>query len=311
MHHDLDMPALSLLHHYITHTSMSLFSQTHLHQLFQRIIPSYATEHAFLMHGLLAISSLHLAINDPSQRTLHTDVARGHQTKALQTYLPSLDHLTPSNCHAIFAFSCLTVLQTFAYQQFAPRGESLNAALQIMAFSRGLRAIYVISQTWMLGGDLCETLQMDDLEDVPISADVDHALRRLATYNNTVYAHTADDKAEVGKKAYAHAIDRLRHVFGSRGREGRFNLMLWPVVVQEQFVEMAKNGDSFALVLLAHYGVLLDLAFQGWWSESFGKRLVEDIRDKLGGVGHGNRWSELLEWPLKRVKKKPATLGAG
>lgn len=304
--HDLDMPSLSLLHHYHAYTSTSLFSQVHMHSLFQRIIPSYAIEHPFLMHGLLAVASLHRAVDDPSQRVQQTNISCRHQTKALETYLPSLNHVTRSNCDAIWAFSALTAIQAFAYQRLALPGDAINAALQVVGLSRGMGAILAIARTWMTKNKLDKTLRIRDRKMVPLPSNVDRALHRLTAYSNAVYGQAGAKKAEAEVKALTDAINRLRETLGTRGIEDRMNHMTWPVLVPEKFVEMLKEGHEFALVLLAYYGASLHQSLRNyWWSKSFGERLVEDIRDRLGAAGDGSRWSELLEWPLEQIEKKP------
>ena len=257
------------------------------------------------MHGLLAVASLHRAVDDTSQRVQQTNISCRHQTKALQTYLPSLNHVTQSNCDAIWAFSALTVIQAFAYQRLAPPGDTINAALQVVVFSRGLRAIYAISRPWMVENKLYKTLRIEDRKIVAVPSRVDHVLHQLTAYINAVYGRAGDEKAEAEVKAFTDAINRLREMSGTRGIEGRMNHMTWPVLVPEKFVEMLKERHEFALVLLAFYGAMLHQSLRNhWWSKNFGERLVEDIRDRLGAAGD-SRLSELLEWPLEQVKEEP------
>lgn len=57
----LDTSDTALFAHFIDSTSLSISKNNATLELWQHIVPGLATQHPFLLHGLLAISALHLA----------------------------------------------------------------------------------------------------------------------------------------------------------------------------------------------------------------------------------------------------------
>ncbi|EXJ62860.1 hypothetical protein A1O7_03301 [Cladophialophora yegresii CBS 114405] len=76
--------------------------------VWQVSVPALASDHPFLRHGLLALSSMHLRYTSPPLlQSRYLDLATQHQALALADYIPELRTITSGNCHALFAFSAL------------------------------------------------------------------------------------------------------------------------------------------------------------------------------------------------------------
>lgn len=89
--------------------------------MWQRTAPVEAVSHPFLMHGILALSALHLASAAHTSHEKireHRAAALRHHDQAIALFRPILNKITALNCHTIFAFSGLHVILSFALPGF-------------------------------------------------------------------------------------------------------------------------------------------------------------------------------------------------
>ncbi|KAJ0421493.1 hypothetical protein BJY00DRAFT_109623 [Aspergillus carlsbadensis] len=70
-------------------------------------------------------------------------------------------------------------------------------------------------------------------------------------------------------------------------------LRVWPMEVSMEYMALLQQGHPGALILLAHYCVLLRYMERYWYFEGQAGALLRAIRGRLGG-----RWRGSLEWPV-------------
>ena len=74
--------------------------------LWMQYVPQQARQHAFLMHGILALSALHLAYLSNYQETKYLQLCDKHQSIALKRFREILSgEIDPSVSDALFALS--------------------------------------------------------------------------------------------------------------------------------------------------------------------------------------------------------------
>lgn len=98
---------LNLMHHYSSYAFKEGFgARREVEHLWQDYIPQQAMKHTFLMHGLLALSALHLAYLNPSSSSKYLQLCDKHQAIALQKFRAILSsNIDPSLADALFALS--------------------------------------------------------------------------------------------------------------------------------------------------------------------------------------------------------------
>ena len=82
---------------------------------------------------------------------------------------------------------------------------------------------------------------------------------------------------------YRAAIQDLRksfEMYATIVEEGLL-VFLWAVMLPDSFVMKLKEKETLALVILAHYAVLLHGINEQWWAEGCGSQLVEAICQML------------------------------
>ncbi|KAF2494701.1 hypothetical protein BU16DRAFT_445206, partial [Lophium mytilinum] len=69
----------------------------------------------------------------------------------------------------------------------------------------------------------------------------------------------------------------------------------WPIKVPAAFLVMVKELKPEALILLAHYSLLLNRADQVWYMQGMSRRLLQTIHGKIG-----KEWESWIAWPLQQ-----------
>ena len=105
---------LQLLQHFTLDVSRSLAEESKDITLWQRLVPSIAFEHAFVMHGLLALSALSYARHNLSLKTKCIARAQTHHARTLHKFIPELNNPDNANTDALYVTSVLLSFHHFA-----------------------------------------------------------------------------------------------------------------------------------------------------------------------------------------------------
>ena len=93
------------------------------------------------------------------------------------------------------------------------------------------------------------------------------------------------------------ALDELRRLFACPHEPMRTRVMIaihvWPGTVSQRFIEIMQERRPEALVILAHYCVLLKKVDSCWWLAGVGNRMLAAIYQALEQA-----WRPWIEWPL-------------
>ncbi|KAI1940738.1 hypothetical protein LOZ57_005881 [Ophidiomyces ophidiicola] len=293
----LHLPDLELLHHYTAHTYRTLSYNNEHKAIWKHYIPREALSHPFLMHGLLALAALHLAAAaPPAASARYTERATRHQDRALAAFRPQLAAITPANCHAVFAFSSLTAALAFAFARSARHhrpasapAEPVTQVLHDFFLFRGVERVLTTFWDLIRQGCLGPLVHRpaDPARLRPLPADVAAALD---------YLHACNAAAAAAESAaYDHALRELRVSF-ERAPTSWESVFRWPVVVPDAYLAHLKARRPMALVILAHYCVILRRLDACWWSQGWSGQLLEAIFRSLDVA-----WRPLLQWPVHTI----------
>lgn len=70
----------------------------------------------------------------------------------------------------------------------------------------------------------------------------------------------------------------------------------WPIKVPEAFFAMVKEQRPEALIVSAHYSLLLNKVDRLWYMQTMSRRLLQTIFGKLG-----KEWESWIAWPLQNL----------
>lgn len=99
------------------------------------------------------------------------------------------------------------------------------------------------------------------------------------------------------------ALAILRRVFlitiADNGIEAQAATLSWSIIVSDAYIAAVRQRSPAALVLLAHYCILLKRSEELWWIEGKAEELLRKIKRILEASGEG--WMQWIEWPMREV----------
>lgn len=297
---DLHLRDLELMHHYSTVSYKTISRHSEFADSFQSEVPKIALSHPFLMHGLLALSASHLVhLNKDSERVKeYLELALGHQTLALRLFRGQLDNITPSNSEAMFAFSSIATVLAFAslrttgVQALPP----IEGMFQIYNLCRGVSEILQASKPWLNTSNswIPTVLESMRMPEKPLPADIEKNISLLFKLNLdlTVTGQTIEETA-----ASENAIDEISTTF--QQVHSGFAVawaFRWPICVAPIFISNLRDRRPMALVILAHYCILLHKMDDFWWMNGWPRRLLHSIYTTLDPS-----WRDAIRWPVEVI----------
>ena len=272
-------------------------------------VPQLACIHPFLMHSLLAISCLHLARQSTDRSAHYPTIAAEHQNKALPAYRSIISDLessrTEQSGRAVVAVTSLTTIYAVlspisADSQLSEASRVLAHLIESFSLLRGARGVVAVV------GDAVEGCTMTSLTRA-VSGDMNLALNpedaRLAILKPTISRDpgvsplVADDRSQVS----SNALYLLRRCFAmlflpSKPVSIKRALYNWVECIPNTYLEALSELQSGALVVLAHWCILLKRAETKWYLRGS----AENIMSIIAGV-LDEEWRTQIAWPLQVV----------
>ncbi|KAF2118698.1 hypothetical protein BDV96DRAFT_568346 [Lophiotrema nucula] len=303
----LEIKNLELLHFYTTTTSLTLSNRPELQRIWQQVVPQIAFTHGFLLHGILAFSALHLARSQPERKTLLYMEASVHHDVGVKGFRIAMSDIAPENFDACLAFS--TIVAAYAWASSDRAGDLFfsdtlaseeQSNVEWASLLRGVFTLLDAAGEWMsssalkmilhpppmtptpaevmdpkLGIKLTALSQLWDLSPENFSVDEMEAL-------STTLALLREECELVMSSNDDHLIDIVSIVYG------------WPIKVPAAFLAMVQELRPEALIVLAHYSLLLNKAESVWFMQGMSRRLLQTIHKKIG-----KEWESWIAWPLQ------------
>ncbi|KAL8790231.1 MAG: hypothetical protein Q9195_006454 [Heterodermia aff. obscurata] len=295
---NLNLHDLNIFHHYATQTAASLSDRKSVQRTWRVAVTKEALPHDFLMHALLSFASAHLAQICPAQRQMYGASAVAHRNIALRSGIPHLRNVTPKNCHALFVFSSVIAISTFSIPSSPsiPLDSRIDNILTFIVLIRGVNTVLQSGLDWIQTGSLEALLQTERVDwrqkIGPVPMSLRDAIQELRARNDQ---HTLGTHWEL----YTNTIEKLESFYGAYAvvASDRSLVFIWCAIVPAEFVARLRERDPMALLVLAHWAVLLHSVSAQWWAGERGKLLVEAIYQELD-----EEWKAAAQWPMEIVQ---------
>ena len=289
---------LRLMHHFTVSAHRAIAPSQGAVAVWRELIPQLAFEYDFLLHGILAVSALHLALTSQVDKLANSALALRHYTAALALFRPHLDSITSSNIYPLFAFSCVVPVYIFGYPHVSQFPTNpLPEMLDMISVMRGCADIVMSGFEW-LDSSPFKHLLLPKPNDPPraLATEIEHALTGLQERNHQTTTRPAL------RDAYDTAIETLWESFKLAGdmRGEKSTALPFPVKLPAEVLMMMREGDPMALIILAHYGVILhwlDLDTAPWMKR-WGSTTINAVSETVG-----DDWHEYIAWAVQESKK--------
>ena len=313
----LDALDTLLLDHYISTTSLTLATDEETSRLWQTSIPEIAKHYDFLLHAILACSAFHLlnlaeaqTVSLP-QRDLSIK-ARGHLDLAMPLFRAAIANVNEDNCHAVLIFMHLLVVYSFASEKpvaelFPVAPNDAGTVPSWLYFLRtGCSTLCTVWHSLTSGPVGALALQWDIPVVVKQEDDVMHndvRRRRQAVFASVVPAITSSEAWSAEQnQLYYDAADQLDIAFASisanRAPLTTWDaLRIWPMCISDSFLAMLCDQHPGAMILLAHYCLLLKASEgKSWYFDGRAASLLGRILQSLDV-----KWYPYIKGPVNQL----------
>lgn len=307
----------SLLQHYRNFTSKTIATDVETEVMWGDALIHMAYHYDFLMNALLALTALHLAQSDEvgmaADQRNYLLAANKFQDIAMAPFRAAVADANKSNCHAILAFTHLLVLYCFATEHHdenlllvvEQRNDITPLWLHFLRTGCAMLCsvwevleigpVGALAAAWEKQFDLPKAIDalilknLDDLLEVvppPWSADAWSDDECIEYRDAASYMAVAISCSKTMGQPWT-AWDVLR---------------IWPIRLRDQFMAMLAASHPGALILLAHYSVLLKNIEDQWYFKGRATKMIQEIATRLEP-----KWHKFIEKPLKLVKDSGAS----
>ncbi|KAJ5197359.1 hypothetical protein N7449_007838 [Penicillium cf. viridicatum] len=290
---------VNMLHVELVHnlSSETMKSFNHSNIPFQDIL-RYGIGVPYLMNELLSLSSLHLSIVRPGQRDFYRHHSTQLQSYALSSFNSSSSQINDKNYVAAFLFAGILGLrmlcETLVYRDNDFEG-FLDQFVQYIVLHYGVRTV--------AGGGRWQLLQQTALKPIlDLGARIPSENESLGPVCRVLLDRIKSlGHNDTTTKTYEQTIQALQSIITVidnqvPGSNSLDVLIAWPILVPREYTDLVAQRKCEALVILAHFGALVDTHKHSWVFCDGGKYLVDSITQYLGP-----QWEEWLHWPQQSL----------
>lgn len=289
----LNMHHLELLHHFSTVTYRT-FSPEEAHQdIWRGPVVRLGLCFPFLMHELLAISSLHLAYCRPDKAEWYYTGSTELQSNALNVFNSVQRQVDASNCGAILIFTSLLGLHVLADPSRIvglDNNQYIDHVLGCLMLMRSVRSLVI--EGWHTYIKETELKPLFNIQQPSPPYDIPEPCRKLSDIAQN------SDLSQEAREAYDSAIERLQWIFALSNVPNERHttirwLLAWPIQLREGYLDRLNQRRPEAMIILAYYAVLLHFYRECWAVGDSGPFLIRAIYAHLG-----QHWAKWMAWPL-------------
>lgn len=321
-----------LLQHFENDTVTSMGYGTTPQQAWCVAIPDLTRKHSFVLHGVLAVTALHLSthLKCAAARNKYRNMAAEQLNTGLVQYKTAIGSVTSDNTEALFTFS--TAISLFASFQATTECRILlesiwnggsSAAMVQMSISktvqticrhlrtlRGAKIILVPGWAKLRNGPLRPIVQRESWSaTMPITEVHRHEESRLKSlesmWSNKHRAY--EDYFDTLRQAWQslcesfvlvwNLVDNAPSEISTKGPDFDWtSIFHWPVQSSSTYICLLEQRCIEAWVLLAHFAMLQAEVRGLWWLNGSATNIVTTAALVIGA----NNW-EWIAWPAANI----------
>ncbi|KAJ5165413.1 uncharacterized protein N7500_007243 [Penicillium coprophilum] len=294
----VNMLHVELAHNLSSEAMDTLNHQRHMSGISFQEIWRHGLDAPYLVNELLSLSALHLSITRIDQRPFYRHHSTQLQSYALGSFNKLSSQINDENYVSIFLFAGILGLhmlcETLVYRD-NDFESFLDQFVQYTVLHHGVRTV--------AGGGRWQLLQQTALKPLlELGERIPSADESLGPVCQVLLDRIRGLRHdETTTRTYQQAIQALQSVITvidsqSPGNNSLDVLIAWPVLVSREYIDLVAQRKGEALVILAHFGALVDTHKHSWVFCDGGEYLVDSISQYLG-----SQWEEWLQWPRQSL----------
>lgn len=318
------MLELKLLYQYATKTGRSISmpcsgpNMQAVREVWIRAIPRLAFRDDSLLYAVYAIASMHIAHLEPPNVEM-IEASSRYLYAAIKIHRKAITQLQKDNADAACLTSSIVRLCAFAMLQERDF-EPYTAPIQWISMTHEAGGVFL--EAWKLIHDDPTSLTRVMIANAPeitgngavlegkkpweLEATFGERNRQGLNYllersENDVQKEPWSLEIKEAYQTTLNLIDGLRLGINANKNAGDILrlLILFPMMIQQKFIDLLKDEQPRAYIVLAHYFALLGRFKTFWWIGDAPRREIQGIRAVISP-----EWQHFLDWPLKILEEE-------
>lgn len=285
----MNLGDLELLHQFLTSTCIATGQLPEVTDRLQMTVPALAQEHPFVMHGILAMAATHLSRLRPSRQAYYAALGAKNHDQALPRFQSTLREMNSENCHALIFYSKSLVWCSMASGEHRDVDAGSNWLPQWFYLLRGSCLIVKSSKIWLEDGPF-RSHKLDDFVNHEESPDDERIRALLSQYSFLNESMLCKTVFLALREAFTRAS---MHQHNTPYRNA---INFWISSLPNEYVSLLQTKEPWALVVLAHFCVLLHRSESVWFMKGQAARLMSLIVEFLD-----SNWRQLVQWPCQEI----------
>ncbi|KAK1853984.1 C6 finger domain-containing protein [Colletotrichum chrysophilum] len=296
---------MELQHHYMTSDDLCPGD----FRLWREKVPRLAFSNHCVLHLLLAVSALHLARQRSDEAARFELIADGHYSIGLRQIMDILPNLNTENAGALYIASTLVCSYSFAQRPSPGHLLIISDGAEVAWFEllRGVRMVVETIGFHAIFAGVLGPMPTEQPEEEPPAEKMterlvewEPAVRRISDLiavtndqNSRIYEKVVTDLSECFAKTFGTA-QKPRHAF-----DGKMEIIIaWVYRMEDEFVECLKEKKHVALLILAHFVVLLKTLDWLWYMDGWASHILHGVALYLGP-----EFADFLRWPREETER--------
>ncbi|KAL4999483.1 hypothetical protein BDV10DRAFT_55749 [Aspergillus recurvatus] len=285
-----------LVHHWILHVAESFQVSPGFRGAWCDRGIRVAIQYDFFLHMILMLSALHLAlVKSPAFTEAHRTFILEGCSDATARFREEAENISDSNSHAVQAFPFLMSIYALALPQFdrvEKGGEAiLDEMIHILIVIKGNSLVRPTANPWPRARPSPRWMEEKDFLNQTDEDNCDTELRNaLGTLQPWI--DSSDDDPRV-RRLNSDTVQSFRETLQVHLKRS-LRPLSWPNAVQSEYIDLLRNRNPMALVILAHYAVILGQCSEQWWCLNWGVQLLSVIAAMLPG-----KYQDAISYPLQ------------
>lgn len=297
------------MHHYANTVCDIVGVREDLVYLWRDYVPKLAVQHPFLLHGLLALSALHLAHLRPESTAQYLQTCDKHQAVAIEKFrsilLSPVDHQLAD---ARFALSSTLAVSCMARSCVGvePRALDINTITELFILTRGIRDMIHLSFEQVNTGSMAPLL---GIRHSPVPTDVNLPSSVSACFQAceqmlAMYGMDPDalQHCKNALRELRSMYQNIAHILCTENVE-LGDISRWQVMVSMEYITLVQAHNPPALIILAHYATAMTVVDTAWHARDWAECAIRGISRSLDITMQ--HW---MRWPMDQIQDRLSVL---
>ncbi|KAJ5094821.1 hypothetical protein N7456_010682 [Penicillium angulare] len=290
---------MALLHHYSTSTCYTISRDPVLQTVWRIKVPKIGFQSPMVLRGILALSALHLAHNDPDSRFRYLEDAEYHHRLALQMASLKMRQINDEAAPAIYLFSIIASIISCARLQH-PDDDGLfgDRDIEWLALIRGTWSVIASAQKSIMGSGLspifvngnrrARAREARSTATVPVLDELRMFLKGSTLEESEL--NSCLDAVDSLSKSFATIFDLGSHDCQTA------DVFVWVLEISDHYLDLLRQRRFEAVVILGYFCVIVRNLEWTWWIQGLSNHLIQRIYYMLD-----EEYRCWLQWPMEQL----------